>query len=115
MLTEPGVGELEKQGKLNEREARTHPQRNILYQAIGTGSDKLEPQIGTIPLQPGMWFLFCSDGLIDGLWNRRIQDEFSTSQAENRSPKDTADKFLEEALRAAGKDDTTLFVVKVGG
>lgn len=107
------VGEMERLGKINEREARNHPARNILSQAIGTGSERLAPQVGSVALRSGMWFLFCSDGLIDGLWTKRIRKEFQQSQDEGRSVEETARVFLEEALDAAGMDDTTLFVVKV--
>ena len=107
------VGEMERTGKINEREARNHPARNILQQAIGTGSEKLFPQVGSVPLRRGMWFLFCSDGLIDGLWNKRIRNEFEESEEKGRTVEETAKIFLEEALDVAGKDDTTLFVVRV--
>lgn len=107
------VGELEYHGKIKEREARVHPERNILYQAIGIGTSTLEPQIGSVPLHSGMWFLFCSDGLIDGLWTNRIRSEFQESQDRGRTTEETARALLKESLQAAGKDDTTLFVVQV--
>lgn len=107
------VGKLEASGQLNEREARSHPQRNLLYQAIGRSADKFQPQVGSAPLQSGMWFLFCSDGLIDGVWNNRIKNEIEFSIKKDRSPEDTAQALLKEARFAAGKDDTTLFVIQV--
>ncbi|MDF1752030.1 MAG: protein phosphatase 2C domain-containing protein [Verrucomicrobiales bacterium] len=107
------VGEMERKGQINERQARSHPSRNVLYQAIGTGRDQVQPQVGTIHLERGMWFLFCSDGLIDGIWNNRIKNEFQDSVDKNRTPEETARAFLDESLRTSGKDDTTLMVVQV--
>ena len=107
------VGEMERLGKINEREARSHPSRNILSQAIGAGSEKLSPQVGSVTLRPGMWFLFCSDGLIDGVWNNRIRREFEKSDAEGRGVEETARALLDEAVDEAGMDDTTLFVVRL--
>ena len=67
------VGWLRRQGEINEREARTHPRRNALQQALGAGNQFVEPQIGAVARQPGDRFLICSDGLVDGLWDRRIE------------------------------------------
>ncbi|MGI9241764.1 MAG: protein phosphatase 2C domain-containing protein [Verrucomicrobiales bacterium] len=107
------VGEMERLGKISERQARTHPARNVLSQAIGTGSEKLVPQVGTVALRSGMWFLFCSDGLIDGIWNNRIRREFKKSEEEGRSVEATARVLIDEAVDEAGMDDTTLIVVRV--
>ena len=107
------VGEMQRLGKITERQARTHPARNILSQAIGADSEKLQPQVGTVALRSGMWFLFCSDGVVDGLWTKRIRNEFHESQEDGRSVEETAKVFIDEAIDAAGMDDTTLFVVRV--
>jgi len=107
------VGEMERTGKLNERQARAHPARNVLFQAVGTGSENLAPQVDTVTLRSGMWFLFCSDGLTDGLWKNRIRREFQKSDDEGRSVEATARVLLDEAVEEAGVDDTTLFVVRV--
>lgn len=107
------VGRMLRRGEINEREARNHPTRNVLEQVIGNRNLRIQPQLGSQVLKPGMWFLFCSDGVIDGLWNSRIEREFAKSEAEGRSPADTARVLLDEAIDAAGKDDTTLFVARV--
>jgi serine/threonine protein phosphatase PrpC len=107
------VGEMERLGKISEREARTHPSRNVLSQAIGAGSEKLVPQVGSVSLRPGMWFLFCSDGLIDGIWNNRIRREFEKSELEGRSVEATARALVEESVDESGMDDTTLIIVRV--
>src|SRR3954466_13543097 len=68
------VGWLRRKGEINEREARTHPRRNALQQALGAGHQFIEPHIGAVAHRPGDRFLVCSDGLIDGLWDRRLEE-----------------------------------------
>lgn len=107
------VGRMFRKGEINEREARNHPTRNVLEQVIGNKNLEIKPQIGSQQLTPGMWFLFCSDGVIDGLWNSRIEREFAKSEAEDRTVEETGRVLMREAIDVAGKDDTTLIVVRV--
>ncbi len=108
------VGRMLLRGQINEREARNHPSRNVLEQVVGNKQMKIAPQIGSQQLKAGMWFLFCSDGVIDGLWNSRIEREFTKSESESRTVEETALLLMKEATEVAGRDDTTLFVVRVG-
>ena len=107
------VGRMFRKGEINEREARNHPTRNVLEQVIGNRNLKIDPQIGSQQLKPGMWFLFCTDGVVDGLWNSRIERELARSETEGRSVEVTARVLMTEATSVAGKDDTTLFLVRV--
>lgn len=107
------VGRMFRRGEINERQARTHPTRNVLEQVIGNKNERIKPQLGRQALKAGMWFLLCSDGIMDGLWNSRIEREFAKSEAENRGVRETAQVLLDEAIDVAGKDDTTLFVAHI--
>src|SRR5690606_35438869 len=42
------VGWLRRQGRINEREHRTHPGRSPLQQALGAGHQVVEPQVGAV-------------------------------------------------------------------
>lgn len=108
------IGAQVRAGKMNEREFRMHPRRNVLRQAIGGGCQYVTPQVDSSSLQPGDWFLICSDGIIDGLWNKHIAEAFAKADEKGRSPAEVAEGLLEHACRESGMDDTTLFVVKVG-
>ncbi len=68
------VGWLRRKGELNEREARYHPRKNVLAQALGAGHQFLKPHIGTLKYHPNDRFVLCSDGLIEGLWDRGIEE-----------------------------------------
>ena len=55
------VGWLFRNGKLNEREARTHPRRNVLQKALGGGNQFVDPQVGAVAYESGDIFLLCTD------------------------------------------------------
>jgi serine/threonine protein phosphatase PrpC len=102
------VGWLRRNGRLNEREARTHPMRNALHQALGAGHQIIDPQFGIIASAPGDRFLLCSDGVIEGLWDRHLEEIMRTS-----SPIPVADRLVAAALERAGRDNITALVVDV--
>lgn len=107
------VGRMFRDGKVNEREARSHPNRNVLQQVIGADCLQVKPQLGTCRLEAGDWFLFCSDGVIDGLWDKNIRAIFEEADEQSQSPAEVAKIFLERSTVEAGRDDTTLFAVKI--
>jgi PPM family protein phosphatase len=100
------VGWLRRKGELNEREARTHPRKNALSQALGAGHQFVEPHIGAVTHAPGDRFLICSDGLIDGLWDRRIAELGRASPA-------SAGALVAEAIEHSGRDNTTAVIVEI--
>jgi serine/threonine protein phosphatase PrpC len=105
------VGWLRRKGELNEREARTHPRRNALQQALGAGHQFVEPHIGAVGYRPGDKFLICSDGLIDGLWDRRLE-EFLREPSNPDAPVSLAKRLVEESVENSGRDNTTAVVIE---
>ncbi|MFM2221466.1 MAG: hypothetical protein RLZZ553_1214 [Verrucomicrobiota bacterium] len=105
------VGWLQRQGKLNEREARMHPQRHALNQVLGGGNRNIEPQVGRIAWENGDRLLLCSDGLIDGLWDRRIEDI-----ARRDAPDGVLSTIdlVREAVSDSGRDNTTAILLELG-
>ncbi|HEY0945249.1 MAG TPA: protein phosphatase 2C domain-containing protein [Opitutaceae bacterium] len=103
------VGWLRRKGRLNEREARTHPGRNSLQQALGAGHQFVDPHIGAVGYGPGDRFLLCSDGLIDGLWDRRIEEALGTPVGADA----LAHLLVTEAVENSGRDNTTAIVIEV--
>ncbi len=103
------VGWLRRTGKINEREARTHPRRNALQQALGAGHQFAEPHIGAVGYQTGDRFMICSDGVIDGLWDRRLGEILATTP----SGQDIAKVIVDEAVAESGRDNTTAMVIEV--
>lgn len=105
------VGWLQRHGQLNERQVRTHPRRSILMQVLGAGRQGLDPQIGSVRCESGDRFLFCTDGVIDGIWDHRLADML----AEDQPPegKARAQWFVEYAVAESGKDNASAVVVEL--
>jgi protein phosphatase len=108
------VGWLRRKGQLNEREARTHPRRNALQQALGAGHQFIEPHIGAVGHRPGDRFLICSDGLVDGLWDRQIEELLRSGVPPGLlSARSHAQHLVEESVHSSGRDNTTAVVVEI--
>ncbi|HEY5228736.1 MAG TPA: protein phosphatase 2C domain-containing protein [Opitutaceae bacterium] len=108
------VGWLRRKGEINEREARSHPRRNALNQALGAGHQFMEPEIGAVAYGPGDRFLICSDGLIDGLWDRQLDDVIRTTPV-GAGEATAAQRLVNAAVENSGKDNATAVVVEISG
>lgn len=104
------VGWLRRQGQLNEREARVHPRKNVLNQALGAGHQILTPQLGSVSCQTGDRFLLCTDGVNDGLWDARLEEYATTT-----CPGAKAARIVEAAVAESGKDNCTALLVEFPG
>lgn len=106
------VGWLFRNGQINEREARTHPRRNVLQRALGAGHQFVDPQVGAIGCEPGDLFLLCTDGLIDGLFDEHLLARLRHPDAAE-SALDPARRLVTASLEQSGRDNTTALVVEV--
>lgn len=106
------AGWLRRQGQINEREARAHPRRNALNQALGAGNQFVDPQLGAHAHQPGDRFLLCSDGVIDGLWDQQIEN-ILRAQPDAVDEPNLAKVVVEEAVAASGRDNSTAVVFEL--
>jgi protein phosphatase len=98
-----------KRGEISEIEYRQHPRRAALYEVVGGGGVSLCPHLAAISYSKGDRFLICSDGLIDGIWERHISDAMSKSE----TPQQIAEALLKRSIENSGVDDTTLVVIHV--
>ena len=108
------VGRMFRDGKINERAARSHPMNHVLQQVVGGQHQVINPQVGSLHTLPDDWYIFCSDGVTDGLWNKHVTGLFEQAVAEQMTPEELARAVLQRAYGAAGRDDTTLFAARVG-
>jgi protein phosphatase len=106
------VGWLLRNGKINEREARTHPRRNLLQKALGGRNQFVDPQVGVVPYQSGDIFLLCTDGLVEGLYDHQLV-EFLRSAEASQPGANLANRLVEESLARSGRDNTTAVVIRV--
>ncbi|MEN9285623.1 MAG: hypothetical protein RLZZ179_3116 [Verrucomicrobiota bacterium] len=106
------VGWLRSTGKINEREARTHPRKNVLSRALGGGHQFAESQVGAVNCDPGDLFLFCTDGVIDGLWDRALLDTLREPDAA-AAQQPPANRIVASAIAESGRDNTTAVVIGI--
>lgn len=103
------VGWQRKQGLLNEREARTHPRKNVLTKSLGAGHQFVEPHVGAVGFEAGDRFVICSDGVVDGLWDHKIND-LARSTPEGRT---LAELLVRSAIEEGSRDNTTALVIEI--
>ena len=106
------VGWLFRNAKINEREAKEHPRRNVLQKALGAGHQFVDPQVGKVGYEPGDIFLLCTDGLTDGLYNTRLEDLLRVGTGGD-SGCDPAKDLVQAALELAARDNITAMVIEV--
>ncbi len=105
------VGWLLRQGQINEREARTHPRRNVLQKALGGSNQFVQPQLGAVAYEPGDLFLLCSDGLTEGLYDSHILD-LLRSDSSDPADANPARRLVQHSLANDGRDNTTALVIQ---
>ncbi|MGA2029351.1 MAG: protein phosphatase 2C domain-containing protein [Verrucomicrobiota bacterium] len=104
------VGWLLRNGQINEREARTHPRRNVLQKALGGGNQFVGPQVGAVAYKTGDMFLLCTDGLVEGLYDNQIVDLLREPK---RVKTNLAQLLVETSVKNSGQDNTTTLVIQV--
>ena len=101
------VRRLQDVGQLTADEAAIHPNRNVLYRAVGQG-DELEIDTFTRALPTEGKLLLCSDGL----WGL-VPDQVMQAILEEEKPLQAkADQLVELALQAGGHDNITAVLVE---
>lgn len=95
-----------KRGEISEHQYRNHPRRAALYEALGGGHERINPHIASFDIHSGDRLLICSDGLIDGLFERHIKEAL----ADKRPPRQIVPELLDRSNKSDDRDDTTLIV-----
>ncbi|MBL8868336.1 MAG: hypothetical protein JNK90_01025, partial [Planctomycetaceae bacterium] len=72
----------------------------------------IKPQFGALQWKPGDRFLLCTDGVIDGLWDRAIQ-EYIVEPPTDLKDIPPAERIVREAVRESGRDNATAVVVEL--
>lgn len=111
-LDHSDVAEKFRAGKITEREARKHPHRNILQQVLGGGVKSISPQVGSVAYQQGDRFILCSDGIIDGVRDHRLESLTRKPMA-RFADMNPAHRLVQDSLEESGRDNLTAVVVEV--
>jgi len=104
------VQELIDQGAITAEQARSHPHRNVVTQALGvTDPNQLNVETMTGELRPGMQLLLCSDGLTEEVEDRNIADVLGHDDC---SAQECVDTLVAAALDGGGSDNVTVVLVR---
>jgi serine/threonine protein phosphatase PrpC len=95
-------------GHLTEEEASVHPQRNVLYRALGQG-EPFTPDVSTIPLPLASHILICSDGL----WGLVPQTEIVRFVTTSPSPDIACQLLVNAANKAGGPDNISAILIRI--
>jgi len=117
LLRDDGIGQLTQDqtmvaskvlsGQLTEIEARFHPDRNLLMQALGAQL-QVKPVLSWVTLHPWDVLLLCSDGLHDQM----EADEIYAVVAESPGIPEAVAALVELANRRGGPDNITVVLAQ---
>lgn len=99
------VEDLVRRGEITADEARNHPFKNILTQAVGAVED-ITVDTASFSIEGGEIFLLCTDGLTNMLDDAEIAEILKASE-------NPADDLVEAALKSGGVDNVSVIVVRI--
>lgn len=97
-----------KTGKLDRKEAKQHPNKNIITKALGANTE-VEPDFFEVDLEEGDTVLMCSDGLTNMLDDEDIVDIIRAHE----DPQAAADALVKTANKNGGIDNISIILVKI--
>lgn len=104
------VEALVESGELTEEQARAHPQRSVLTQALGiTSPAQLHIGLARGELAPGARLLLCTDGLTDEVTDARIGEIVARTDI---AAQESVDHLLLEALGGNARDNVTVILLR---
>ena len=101
------VEEMIRIGELQRKDARSHPDRNVITRAIGVRSP-VKIDFFDVKLEDGDIILLCSDGLTTMVEDEDIRQIVKKSG----SPKEAAQKLVNEANKNGGKDNISVVIAE---
>jgi serine/threonine protein phosphatase PrpC len=104
------VKRLEDLGQITSDEAAVHPQRNVLYRALGQ-AETIDTELIAAPLPKSGYLLLCSDGL----WGVVSENEMVNIVLSAVSPQDACQSLLAAANTAGGPDNISVIIIEFPG
>ncbi|HLE73587.1 MAG TPA: protein phosphatase 2C domain-containing protein [Anaerolineales bacterium] len=102
------VKRLQELGQLTEEEAANHPQKSVLYRALGQG-ENIQADIFTSNMPNPGSLLICSDGL----WGQVDKDEIARIVNSVANPDLACEQLVEAANAAGGPDNISVILVRL--
>ena len=94
-------------GMIDRVQARSHPQRSVVLQALD-GRAELTVAIDSAPARAGDRLLLCSDGLSDVVADEVIRAALAAPSRER-----AAQRLVDVALASGGRDNVSVIVADV--
>jgi protein phosphatase len=101
------VKRLQELGQITSDEAAVHPQRNVLYRALGQG-EPFEPELISSSRPSSGGLLVCSDGL----WSIVPQKTLTEIIQAGLSTQQTCDRLIDAANLAGGPDNISAIYIE---
>jgi serine/threonine protein phosphatase PrpC len=95
-------------GQITDEEAAMHPQRNVLYRALGQG-EPFEADINTMRLPPAGHLMLCSDGL----WGVIAEDKIISLIKTSPNVESACQELVNAANEAGGPDNISAVLVRL--
>jgi protein phosphatase len=102
------VKRLEELGQITPEEAAHHPQKSMLYRALGQNEPQ-EPDIFTASLPHPGYLMICSDGL----WGFVEEDDIFRIIADAPNPQRACQNLVDAANAAGGPDNISVILVRM--
>jgi len=102
------VSRLIELGELEPEEAAVHPQRHVVYRAVGQG-DNLDVDTHQQLLPPGSRLLLCSDGLSGQV----PEKEIGRIIISEKTPQEACERLIDAANAAGGPDNITAVLIEM--
>lgn len=103
------VGDMIRDGRLTEEEARFHPQRSVITRALGSDANMLA-DVFEVEASPGDRLLLATDGLTGMLADEYIAEVIGAEP----DPEVAARTLVDAANRAGGYDNISVVIVDLG-
>jgi protein phosphatase len=94
-------------GQITDEEAAVHPQRNVLYRALGQ-AEPFRPDIQSMQIPHPVYLLLCSDGL----WGVVKESEIFQIVRSARNPSVACKNLVDSANEGGGPDNISVVLVQ---
>ena len=101
------VHKLVELGQITEEEALTHPNRNVLYRALGQ-PEAIEPDVMSMQLSHSSYLILCSDGL----WGAVPDTDIAEIVLSAASPSQACKTLVQAANENGGPDNISVIVMR---
>ena len=102
------VAEMQRRGMITSEEAKHHPERSLLYRALGSRAVAEVDIIDDITLGKDEYFLMCTDGLFN-----HVESEEMKKLVMQKDPQEACEELVKLANERGGLDNITVQVVHV--